>query len=318
MAEVALSAAPLTLVGAGVDDWPRWRETKVVSYWRVGENFDAATRPWLELRTPGGERLYDFAVATPPALLWYPPAAWRSGEVIKVTTLALHLPRVWGLVAPVGQALPVQNDGAQYVDAAGQLALVDIYARGADGIIQRRAAAGDSFTSTIAPPIDNAATADFDVSSLGGANARLGVQARLLQKRIWPGATLALLLNWQEDGWPEELTVFVHLRRNGDNVTQSDGPPRWFVELPPSRWIESGLPDWRQLAVPVDAPLDGGEWQVALGLYNRISGERMSLVNTNGQPFADELIIGPLEMGSPPLPDQACALIAETCDGRAW
>ncbi|MEZ4712516.1 MAG: hypothetical protein R3A44_35340 [Caldilineaceae bacterium] len=88
--------------------------------------------------------------------------------------------------------------------------------------------------------------------------------------------------------------------------------------MQPSRWIEPGLPDWRQLAVPMDAPLDGGEWQVALGLYNRNSGERMPLLDANGQPFADELIIGVLEIGLPPLPDQACALIGETCEGRLW
>ena len=322
VAEVAATAAPLMLVGTGVDDWPRWRETKVVSYWRVGENFDAAMRPWLELRTPGGERLYDFAMATPPALLWYPPAAWRPGELIKVTTLALHLPRVWGVVVPVAQAPPAPNGAAQLVDATGQWALVDAYTRTAQGVVEPMAptSLSESPASAQMSAMGNMITADFDVHSVAGSDARIVVQASVLQKRIWPGGALDLLLNWQGDVWPEELTVFVHVRRNDHNVAQSDGPPRWFVALPPSRWIETGLPDWRQLTLPVDASLadasSAGEWQVAVGLYNRNSGERMPLLDGNGQPFADELIMGPLEMGPPPLPDQACALIGETCNAQ--
>ncbi len=42
---------PLNWCGVTVDDWPRWRQTKVVSEWQVGRALDAAPFvPQLDLR----------------------------------------------------------------------------------------------------------------------------------------------------------------------------------------------------------------------------------------------------------------------------
>lgn len=321
VAAVAASDAPLQLIGSTVDDWPRWRETKVVSYWRVGALSNAATtRPWLELRTPGGERLYDFALSTPPALLWYSPDLWQPGETIKVTTLALQLPRVWGVVAPVEQLPPAQGANAPWTDGSGQLMVADAYVRQANGIVEQMgsAAPGSLVEEQLLAPkpwVNRQLSATFDVSQVTGNENAMKLQARTLQENIWPGATVDLLLSWQGATWPEELTAFVHLRHNGENVAQSDGLPRWFVELPLAQRMEQGLPDWRQVSVPHDAPL-GGEWQIAVGLYSTVSGQRMPLRGQDGQSLGDELLVAPLKFGAAPVPDQACALLVETCSAQ--
>ena len=53
--------------------------------------------PAIEVRTPGGETIYRWADAMPPALVWLPPSEWRSGDTITVTSLPEYLPATWGL-----------------------------------------------------------------------------------------------------------------------------------------------------------------------------------------------------------------------------
>ena len=111
--------------------------------------------------------------------------------------------------------------------------------------------------------------------------------------------------------------MFVHLRRNGETVAQQDGAPRFLGESKP---IASGsgdwLNDWRQLTIPQDALVDG-EWTVVVGVYDPISGARLPLVANDGIPIGDELIVGTIHVGNPPVPDQACALIPETCASQS-
>ncbi len=100
-------APPLQAVTITLEDWPRWRQTKVTTTWQVGENFDAANAsPHLSIRTLGGDSVYSFAESTPPALIWYPPSQWQTGNTIQATTLWLWLPKAWGVVTSVGDGQP--------------------------------------------------------------------------------------------------------------------------------------------------------------------------------------------------------------------
>lgn len=301
---VDTSAAPLTWAGLEVEDWRRWRQTQLTSNWQVGAGFDGATmRPELILRTPAGETLYQYADAMPPALVWYPPERWQPGETVRITTLPLYLPAAWGALAGTTPGSAVPAEAAIAADDAGTL--VAAYTRGLDGKLTRLpdnlAAARQALMG------DGEATANAEFR-IGDREEPVVLRGRLPRTRIWPGALVDLLLDWgAEGGWPEGYTAFVHLRRDGENVTQEDGLPRYFVRYPVESQAGSWL-DWRQLAVPEDAA--PGKWQVVVGLYDAATGARAPLTDGSG----NEVVLGELEFGTPPPPDQACALIPAACE----
>ena len=115
---------PLQATNVSLEDWPRWRQTKVTTVWQVGDDFDAdVTSPHLNVRTPNGDSVYSFAQSTPPALVWYPPSQWQPGDTIRATTLWLWLPKTWGVFAGIG----------------GDEELLAIYAREDNALIEREA-----------------------------------------------------------------------------------------------------------------------------------------------------------------------------------
>lgn len=312
-----VAAAPLRLAGVMVDDWPRWRQTKIRSQWQVGTDFrPGAVRPWLELRSPGGEVLYTFDASTPTALIWLPPEQWQPGDLITIETLGFFLPRVWGVAAGVvhgpdpsepahrlpttliAPGLPATPDGA--------LALAAAYQRDEAGQLQ-------------ALPLHLL----FDPNGFGGL---LGpghpVQTaffrrpdgRVLTMQVWPpthplrpAAAFDVYLRWSEP-LPAGVTPFLHLRQNGANIAQSDGLLHVFIpsmkDLPPT--------DWRQLTLPADfdpsLPL-----HLVIGLYRPANGSRLDLITPAGDLLGNELDLGILTPAPALVPDQTCALAPPTC-----
>ena len=108
------------------------------------------------------------------------------------------------------------------------------------------------------------------------------------------------------------LTPFVHLRRDGENVAQQDGAPRWFVPYGVAERLQDRgfANDWRQMALPADAPV-AGAWTLVVGLYDPATGQRAPVTDSAGH-TADELVIGQVRVQPPPVPDQACALLPAT------
>jgi hypothetical protein len=146
--------------------------------------------------------------------------------------------------------------------------------------------------------------------------ARLILTATYGADQLWPGGMVDVRLAWQADGletWPPGVISFVHLRRNGVNVTQQDGLPRYFVAEPLA--VEGKWADWRQLQVP--PPAEAGRWEVVVGLYEPATGERLPVVDVGGQVIGDEAVIGTLQWQPAPVPDQSCALIAATCASQS-
>jgi hypothetical protein len=126
-------------------------------------------------------------------------------------------------------------------------------------------------------------------------------------RQVAAGGVLDLHLLWGDEtfgDWPAHLVAFVHLRQDETTIAQADGPPRFFTINPPV----VGLAEWRQLALPATL-LPGAQVTVAVGLYDPVTGERVSLQAGN----ANEMLVGPITVVAPPLPDQACALIPATC-----
>ena len=310
--EEATGAAdgPLTFAGYEIDDWPRWRQTKLTGLWQVGEAFDPAQdSPFLEVRTPAGDTVGSLTEVAPPALVWYPPERWQPGETIRITSLPLYLPATWGLVTETRQAALTEQ---AVLGNSGGEALMTAQQRGERDRLSplptRPQALADAGTATFA--IDGAAPLTLD--------------ATLPEASIWPGATVDVLMRWQGDAWPQDLSTFVHLRRDGETVSQADGQPRYFVRPPLSAAESPGaessgakamsLIDWRQLSVPDIAIDDGeGEWSLVVGIYDPSTGERVNVVDDQGNPTAQEVTVGTLRWSEAPVPDQACALIPATC-----
>ena len=313
--------APLTLLDADVQDWPRWRATQVVTTWQVGAGYDPSVlEPNLEIRTPGGDTLYTFGEARPPALVWYPPEMWQAGDVVRVTTLPLYLPHVFGVVAARTPELAVLPGGV----ANAQVQLVAAYQRDYAGQLH-------ALDTT---PHDDAQQLGVWLHGVGASPAapfsthfdlptgeRLILTAVYGSEAIGPGSMVDVRIGWQGDGvaeWPADIVAFVHLRRAASNQSQQDGLPRYFVlDIQPG--IDNGITkwaDWRQLHVPLDAAPPTGEndeWQIVVGLYDPAQGTRVPVVDVGGNVIGDEVVVGILRWRGAPVPDQACALIPATC-----
>jgi len=283
----AATAPPLQLLSVTADDWPRWRQTKLVFEWLVGAGYEPSAAPMVELLTLQRDTVATLQSAAPPALVWYPSAHWQPGERVRVTTLALSLPRT----------VVVHAAGAAHQPAA-------IFRRLMDG---RFARLPDDLASTVEL---GAALADAGVAPLRMAETELhladGESAPLrvwvMDRTAWPGDALDVWLQWGVQSWPENLAAFVHLRRNGETVAQADGAPTLW----PGAGGGAFLNDWRAVTIPAEQPLDGA-WSLAIGLYDPETGQRLPLSS------GDELVIDAVRVGAPPAADQVCALIPATC-----
>ncbi len=92
-----------------------------------------------------------------------------------------------------------------------------------------------------------------------------------------------------------DYTVFVHLIDEGERVwAQHDSQPVG-CSCPTSSW-ESGeeITDHHGLALPPDIP--PGQYDLALGLYDATTGERLSVVTGEGARLADRVVVGPVSI----------------------
>lgn len=286
-------ASPLELVDLRADDWPRWRQTKLVAEWQVGEGFDTQTMaPWLEIVTPQQEVIATLNTAAPPALVWYPPEAWQPGDLVRVTTLPLSLPPIVGVRAAGATSQPAAIFRR---DDAGAMQRVPVALASTPDLAASLAEAGfgplRSATAQVALPDGTAHT----------------VTAYVTDKAYQPGDAIDLWLQWEFAAWPENLAAFVHLRHAGATVAQADGPPAFFGPAQAAQAEgRTFLNDWRQVTIPAEAET-GDDWAVALGLYDPQTGERLTLDAGN------ELLLGPFTVEPRRTPDQTCALIPATC-----
>ncbi len=311
------ASKPLTFTGVEIDDWPRWRQTKLTGLWVVGEDFNAASdMPYLEVRSPAGDTVGSLTDILPSALVWYPPDRWQPGETVRITSLPLYLPKRWGVVVDAAQA-SASSPGA-IIGADGREVLATAVQRDK----RERLTQLPSTQNALGPLVDDSGAETTQAIFAVSETDRLEMHTTILDETIWPGATIDVLLQWQGVEWPANLSAFVHLRRDGENVSQADGQPRYFVRPSIDSLETSDMPslvDWRQLTVPTDHPdasIDDGEWSLVVGLYDPSTAERITVVDDQGNPAGQEVTIGTLRPRPPPVPDQACALIPATCESQ--
>ncbi len=102
-----------------------------------------------------------------------------------------------------------------------------------------------------------------------------------------PGAELTLLTSWQTG--PARflsLAMFVHLLdASGNIVAQDDG-----LGYPPHTWQPGDR--FLQLArLPLPPDLPPGDYTLQFGLYDRATGARWPVLNADGQPAGDRLLL---------------------------
>jgi hypothetical protein len=312
-----ISFGPLTFLGVAWEDWPNWRQTKITTVWQVAEGFvPGSVRPWVEIRTPDGRRLHTHDELAPPALVWYPPERWQPGEIIRIQTPWFFLPRHWGVVvgavhgpdalAPADRLPVADHPQESPLDQTGTLALVAAFSRQDDGGLHTLPTAPGSLPVLV----ERAAAGQIDEM-----RGRLGMDTQVEVMTWLPtdavaGQPLDLWLHWQpqDPSLLETYTPFVHLRRDGETISQGDGRPHYFLPLPIDA---AALPDWRQLSLPADLP--PGEVEIYIGLFDPVNGERLTAFDAGAHPVGNELSLGRVYIETPLIPDQACALIPAAC-----
>jgi len=113
------------------------------------------------------------------------------------------------------------------------------------------------------------------------------------------GASLPLTLTWEALApMTDDYTVFVHLTgEDGRPLAQADGPPLAGA-YPTSFWkVGERLADAHLLAMPPEVP--AGDYQLRVGMYLLATGERLPLLDAEGQVAGDHIRLGPVTVASP-------------------
>jgi hypothetical protein len=147
----------------------------------------------------------------------------------------------------------------------------------------------------------------LDLVAVGGLNEHRGEEIDPLATFLIPGGEESIhLLDarvqteeggiqvdtlWQAAEAPMQTTFFVHLVDAGGNlVAQADGDPLGG-SYPLDQW-QGGLPvlDTRWLELP-----EGSGLELRIGLYDRLSGQRLDASGPDGEPYPENAILLPTE-----------------------
>jgi hypothetical protein len=103
------------------------------------------------------------------------------------------------------------------------------------------------------------------------------------------GEAISLTLGWQVEHQPgTAYTVFTHLvGPDGAIWGQWDNPPVWGT-YPTNEWT-AGEVVFDQYLIPVKADAPAGDYHLRVGLYDPVTGERLSVVDERGQPIGDHI-----------------------------
>ena len=116
----------------------------------------------------------------------------------------------------------------------------------------------------------------------------------LSDRQLVSGESLDLTLYWSPRGRPmHDYTVFVHLLDSSGQLRgQADSPPM-AGKYPTSVW-DAGevIADLHTLSLAPDLP--AGEYKIAIGLYDPETGQRVPIVDEDGQVSGDNVIISGL------------------------
>ena len=119
----------------------------------------------------------------------------------------------------------------------------------------------------------------------------------LTRARVRRGELIGLILYWRATQKPDkDYTVFIHLTdADGRMIAGVDSQPR-EGRAPSSTWSPFELiPDGHVFVIPEDVPV-GSMLRLEIGLYYLPTMQRLAIVDSLGNPFADRLILAPIEV----------------------
>ena len=128
---------------------------------------------------------------------------------------------------------------------------------------------------------------------LGTASQPAFARLDLDRGRVTPGNTIQATYTFKSSGpAAEELEVFVHVVRPGGRHIGADFSPA----LPTTEWPKHGFV--REGPFPIVVPTDAlpGKYEVWVGLFSPVSGERIELANADRQRGAREYHVGDFEV----------------------
>jgi uncharacterized membrane protein len=238
-----------------------------------------------------------------PALVWYPTHRWAPGQLVKVTfntfpwytrdlsayRLAvgvMHGRDPWQAAARLTPTLHTQNDTSYAVR------LPD------DGTLLELARFRQILGMSAGGPVER----EFDRPRVGAAlDVSLGGEVRLLGYDVSPivcdlvDCSLELVLYWQaQQAMNVDYTVFVHVVEPGPQGDtriwgQRDAPPDNGA-YPTRRWAAGEVvADPVRVSLPLDVPV--GPLEVVVGMYRPDTGQRLPVLDAQGQPVDDKIIL---------------------------
>ena len=261
----------LRLIGYDVVDDTRWRRTSFRLYWEALKPLPADTAISMQVLTPDGEAADDTALRPMPALLWYPPARWQSGETIVTTSVPWYLPRAWAPVLTVtagGQPLAPRVTPPTSERTLDRPTLASVDGRLQLPAWERRNARLRLFESPSDPKEE--ATAHF-----AGEDWQVGLTQWAAPIAVAPGKALPMSLHWRSAGpAPVDYSVFVHLRdESGQTVATGDAAPNWFIPQPASRWSGGDPGVWTAHTITLPEDLASGRYDLVIGWYDWQTGD---------------------------------------------
>jgi hypothetical protein len=209
---------------------------------------------------------------------FYPTSLWRPGEVLRDSHLL---------------SLPPDVQPGVYRLVAGMYRYPSLEPLGGPADIGLLAVKDPESVQTVFPSDVDSSTGALRTTEVefGDRIMLLGYDGELLEDN-----ELGLVLHWQaerplDDNW----TVFVHIvDSTGTLITQRDSQPR-DGSYPTSVWDPGEVVDDRHsLALPSGLP--EGEYQVVVGLYSLESGERLSVLDSEGNPVGDSIPVTALTL----------------------
>jgi hypothetical protein len=238
-----------------------------------------------------------------PALVWYPTHRWAPGQLVKVTfntfpwyTRELSAYRLavgvmhgrdpWQAAARLTPTLRTQNDTSYAVRLPDDGTLLEI-AR---------------FRQILGMPAGGPVERQFDRPRVGAAlDVSLGGEVRLLGYDMSSIAcdlvecSLELVLYWQaQQAMNVDYTIFVHVVEPGSQGEtriwgQRDAPPDNGA-YPTRRWAAGEVvADPVRVSLPLDVPT--GPLEVVVGMYRPGTGQRLPVLDAQGQPVDDKIIL---------------------------
>ncbi len=133
------------------------------------------------------------------------------------------------------------------------------------------------------------------------ANELQLVGYNLDETRAEPGSQFHVTLYWQTlSGAQDDYRIFVHLLDNWQQGWGEEDRLLSIANVYPTFLWEKGeiLPDYYTVKISSSAPI--GQYGLAVGLYEELSGERLNVLGKDLSPIDDKFVLGPVKvMGEP-------------------